>query len=252
MRLAFIIGGLILALLAGTGVYAFAAASHHTTAKAPTKSSWSLIYSDDFNSTHLNSHWITYNGTYAIGNNAWLPSEIKVNGGQGHIWFERKTTYGEPYTTGGMGLMGLSQTYGKYEFRIKLPRGKGLDPYAILWPQTNNHGDVEVDLFESPPTNKNKIYFTNHGNGHASQIVVSNNFADTFHTFTYEWTPGKLDFQIDGVEKGHITKNVPNFPMWFGMAIGSGDAFTGKPDSSTHLPVSYDIDWVHVYRYTGK
>jgi beta-glucanase (GH16 family) len=213
---------------------------------------WSLVFSDDFNGNQLNSQWITYGGVYSIGNSAWDPREITVSGGMAHIQIEKKTTSGKPYTSGGMGAMKLSQTYGKYEFRARLPRGKGVGPNAILWPQASGHGDVEVDLFESPPANKDKIYFTNHGNGQPSQIVTPGNFADAFHTFTYEWTPGKLDLQIDGVEKGSMTKNVPNFPMWLGLVVTSGDAFTGTPDNTTALPISLDVDWVHIYKYTGK
>lgn len=261
------LGIILLTTFAGTAYYTYAASHHSHTSHAtavttqpqkpvttPTKQGngpWSLVFSDDFNGNQLNSQWITYSsGVYV--DSAWDSHEITVSGGMLHIGMEKKTTSGKPYTSGGMGAMNLSQTYGKYEFRARLPRGKGVGPYAILWPQTSGHGDVEVDLFESPPPNKDKIYYTNHGGGQSSQVIASGNFADTFHTFTYEWTPGKLDLQIDGVEQGSMTRNVPNFPMWFGMAISSGDAFTGSPDSSTVLPVSLDVDWVHIYKYTGK
>ncbi len=212
---------------------------------------WTLVFSDDFNGTQLNSTWGLYTGPHGGGRSYYSPSEVHVQGGMVHISMEQKTTNGLPYTTGGMAAFKLASTYGKYEFRARLPRGKGVGPYAILWQAAGNHGDVEVDLFESPPAAKGKVYFTNHGNGAPTQIVASGNFADTFHIFTYEWTPGKLHFLIDGVDHGILTKNVPNFPMWFALAVASGDAFTGLPDSSTVLPVSLDIDWVHIYKYHG-
>jgi hypothetical protein len=39
--------------------------------------------------------------------------------------------------------------------------------------------------------------------------------------------------------------------MWFGLAISSGDALTGLPDSATVLPASMKVDWVHIYKYKG-
>lgn len=263
----------LLSAVGGTAAYqAFAAhASHHghqtghghkkptPQPKPPTPTPvprggngpFTLIYSDNFPGTQLNPQWITYGGPYAIGDSAFDPNEITVSGGMAHIHMEKKTTDGKPYTTGGMGLMRLSQTYGKYVFRVRLPLGKGVGPYAILWPQASGHGDVEVDLFESPPPMKDKVYFTNHGNGQPTQIIAPGNFGAAFHTFSYEWTPGKIDFQIDGVEQGALTKNIPNFPMWFGLAVSSGDAFTGTPDNTTALPVSYDISQVQIYKYNG-
>lgn len=209
-----------------------------------------LIFSDNFGGAQLDPQWITYNGPHGGGKSCYDPHELQLQGGLLHIMMEQKANAcGLPYVTGGMGAMRLAQTYGKYEFRAKLPLGKGVGPYAILWDAKGGHGDVEVDLFESPPPTKDKVYFTNHGAGNASQII--GNFAATFHTFDYEWTPGKLDFQIDGVEQGVLTKNVPNFSMWFGIAVSSGDAFTGSPDGTTHLPVSLDVSSVKIYKYIG-
>jgi beta-glucanase (GH16 family) len=213
---------------------------------------WSLIYSDDFNGTTLNPTWGLYDGPHNGGKSYYKPNEVWVSNGQAHIQIEQKETGGRPYTSGGMAAFKLAQTYGKYEFRARLPKGKGVGPYAILWENTPGHGDVEVDLFESPPAAKDKVYFTNHGNGQPSQITATGNFGDAFHTFSYEWSPNKLVFSIDGVQKGVITKNVPNFAMWLGIAVSSGDAFTGTPDGSTKLPVTLDVDWVHIYKYTGK
>lgn len=230
---------------------------HHHPKPTPTSTPGSggpfqLIFSDNFSGTQLNPQWITYNGPHGGGKSCYDPHELQLQGGLLHIMMEQKANAcGLPYVTGGMGAMRLAQTYGKYEFRAKLPLGKGVGPYAILWDAKGGHGDVEVDLFESPPPTKDTLYFTNHGAGNPSQIIAPGNFAATFHTFDYEWTPGKLDFQIDGVEQGVLTKNVPNFSMWFGIAVSSGDAFTGSPDGTTHLPVSLDVSSVKIYKYMG-
>jgi len=217
-----------------------------------TAASFSLIFSDDFNGTTLDPTWGTYGGPHGGGQSYYDPSEVQVSGGLLHVSMERKTTGGLPYTTGGLAAFKLAQIYGKYELRAKLPHGKGVGPYTILWPNAAEPNTAQVDLFESPPVNKTTVYFTNHGvDGTSTQLTANGNFADDFHTFTYEWTPGKLRFLVDGTEVGVLTKSVPDFSMWFGIAVSSGDAFTGLPDPTTVLPVSLDVDWVHIYKYNG-
>ncbi|GCE22623.1 glycoside hydrolase family 16 protein [Dictyobacter kobayashii] len=214
--------------------------------------SWTLILNDDFNGTTLNAPWGTYNGPHGGGKSYYSPAEVQVSNGFLHVNAERKNTNGYAITTGGLAAFSLAQIYGKYEIRVRLPYGKGLDPYTILWPNTQQPNAAQVDLFESPPVNKDTLYCTNHGvDGTFDQVQAHGSFADGFHVLTYEWTPGRIRFLVDGIDQGSLTKDIPNFPMWFGIAISSGDAFTGDPDPTTVFPVSMDVDWVHIYKYNG-
>ncbi|HEV2654833.1 MAG TPA: glycoside hydrolase family 16 protein [Ktedonobacteraceae bacterium] len=213
---------------------------------------WTLIYSDDFTGSQLSSTWGTYNGPHTGGQSYYSPQEVQVQNGLLRIAIERKTTNGLPYTSGGLAAFGLAQTYGKYEVRAMLPLGKGLDPYAILWPKTAAPNTAQVDIFESPSPTKSQVLFTNHGvDGSSSGLTASGSFAAAFHIFTCEWTPGQLRFLVDGVLQGTVTRSVFTQPMWFGLAISSGDALTGLPDSATVLPTSMQVDWVHIYKYNG-
>ena len=213
---------------------------------------WQLIFSDDFNGPQLNSTWGVYGGPHGGGDSYYSPSEVSLSNGMLHLQMERKVTSGLPYTTGGVAAFRLAQTYGKYVFRVRLPYGKGVGPYAILWP--NSPGYVaQTDIFESPPPNKNELFFTNHGinGGATTQLTATGSFASGFHVLTCEWSPNKLQFYVDGVSQGVLTQSIPNQPMWFGIAVASGDAFTGNPDATTPFPVSLDVDWVQIYKYTG-
>lgn len=232
--------------------------AHPTMTPAPTKiagsddgpAHWTLIYSDDFNGTQLSSTWGKYGGPHTGGQSYYDPNEVQVQNGLLLISMERKTEGGLPYATGGLAAFRLAQVYGKYEFRIKLPHGKGVGPYAILWPNQLAANTAQVDIFESPPANKGTIYFTNHGvDGTSSQVTANGNFADDFHMITCEWMPGTLRLLVDGVVEGTLTHSIFTQPMWFGLAISSGDAFTGLPDNTTTLPVTMRVDWVHIYKY---
>ena len=213
---------------------------------------WSLIFSDDFNGNQLNSAWGKYGGPHGGGQSYYLPQEVGVQNGLLNIAIERKATNGLPYSSGGLAAFGLAQTYGKYEVRAMLPLGKGVGPYAILWPKTPAANTAQVDIFESPSPTKNQVLFTNHGvDGSSTGLRASGSFAAAFHVFTCEWTPGQLRFLVDGVLQGTITRSVFTQPMWFGIAISSGDALTGLPDSTTALPAFMRVDWVHIYKYNG-
>lgn len=239
------------AFYASASLHASAAGTAHSKSAAK-GGPWQLIYSDNFSGTQLNSTWGVYNGPHGGGQSYYSPGEVSVSNGMLHLKMEKKTTNSLPYTTGGVAAFRLAQTYGRYVFRAKLPLGKGVGPYTILWPNTPTT-NVETDLFESPPPQKNELFFTNHGGpgGTTTQITTKGNFGTAFHVFDYQWTPGRISLTIDGKYIGSLTVDIPNQSMWFGMAISSGDAFTGLPDASTHLPVYFDIDWVHIYKYTG-
>lgn len=213
---------------------------------------WRLIFNDDFNGAQLNPTWGTYGGPHGGGKSYYSPSEVSVSNSMLHLQMERKTSNGLLYTTGGVAAFRLAQTYGKYVFRVRLPYGKGVGPYAILWPQSPGYV-AQTDIFESPPVNKNELFFTNHGinGGATTQLTATGSFASNFHVLTCEWSLNKLQFYVDGISQGVLTQSIPNQPMWFGMAVASGDAFTGSPDPTTAFPVSLDVDWVQIYKYTG-
>jgi beta-glucanase (GH16 family) len=230
-----------------------ATATSTGTPKSGTNPQWQLIFSDDFNGSTLGPGWGAYSGPHGGGQSYYSPSDVKVQNGLLQLGIEKKVTGGLPYTTGGVGAFRYVQTYGKYEFRVKLPYGKGVGPYAILWPQ-NGDPSAQLDIFESPPADKSTLYFTNHGGpgGSSTQLRAHGSFAAGFHTLTCIWLPHQLQFLVDGVSQGTLTQNVPHQLMWFGIAVSSGDAFTGLPDSTTALPVALEVDWVHIYAYKGQ
>lgn len=91
-----------------------------------------------------------------------------------------------PFTAGG--LINLrSQTYGRYEFRAKVPKGKGIDSYATLWPDGDD--DDHATLIEILAPGPDSAHLTNgYGSGKGGRTVTGA-FSDAFHTYTIEWSP---------------------------------------------------------------
>src|SRR4051812_1127127 len=124
--------------------------SVQSAAAAP--SGWRLVASDDFTGSQLGSVWGEYGGAYGTGANAWDADEVSVSGGTLRVKMERKSSQGKPYTSGGVGMWGLAQSYGRYEFQAMAPTVAGIDSYITLWPP---EGDGEgnstlVELLAKP------------------------------------------------------------------------------------------------------
>jgi len=103
-----------------------------------TSLAWNIVWSDEFNGTSINPR----NWTFDTGNNSgWGNSELEyytsstqnayVSNGLLHIVARQQATNGFSYTSARMKTEGLySKTYGRFEWRVKLPQGVG------FWPAT--------------------------------------------------------------------------------------------------------------------
>src|SRR6202035_1722863 len=103
----------------------------------------------------------------------------------------------------------FTQKYGKFEARIRIPKGQGMWPAfwmlgddisAAGWPACG-----EIDIMENIGRESGTIHGTIHGLGYsgdkslgAPYAVASGNVADDFHVFGTEWEPKEIRFYVDG------------------------------------------------------
>src|SRR5204862_192229 len=103
-----------------------------------------------------------------------------------------------------------SWTYGRFEVRVKLPRGQGLWP--SFWLLGANYSSVgwpacgELDIMENVGREPNIVLGAMHGPGYSGSGYIgrlytlpSGAFADDFHTFALEWTPNQVKWFVDGL-----------------------------------------------------
>lgn len=231
---------------------------------------YQLVWSDEFNSTNIN----TSNWTYDIGGNGWGNNELEyytnrtenakvVNGNL--LIIARKEPYGSnSYTSARLKTQGLqSFTYGKIEASIKLPSGKGLWP--AFWMLGNNITQVswpkcgEIDIMEHVNTSSiinGTLHWDN--NGHVSSggtywgVNVQN-----YHVYSVEWTAQSINWFVDGSKywSVNITNGVSNtgafhLPFFLILNLAVGGNWPGNPDSTTPMPDSMFVDYVRVYQIT--
>jgi hypothetical protein len=78
--------------------------------------------------------------------------------------------------------------------------------------------------------------------------IPSTGSAGTFgawHEATIEWSPGRVEFFLDGVSIGAETARVPATPMHWVLQSETEVTATPTPDTST---AGIEIDWVSVWR----
>ena len=171
-------------------------------------------------------------------------------------------------------------TYGKFEARIKIPKGKGFWP--AFWLYGGNPVWNEIDIFEFVENNTTKHIMTNHydydkdgKDNMCNTNYKGKDFSQDFHIYTLIWEKDKIQWFVDGILKrtdlryytflGQITdcsidafheyilnKIYPTNPMALilNTAIECGLDKNNKsklPDSSTPFPSQMEVDWVRCY-----
>ena len=164
----------------------------------------------------------------------------------------------------------FTATYGRFEARLKIPRGQGIWPaFWMLGDDIDNLGWPrcgEIDIMENIGKEPSMIHGTIHGPGYSGAKAVSaayslkNNqvFADSFHTFAVEWEPDVLRFYCDVYLYKTLTPSdlppgsswVYNHPFFVLLNIAVGGNWPGKPDDTTQFPQEMQVDYVRVYQRT--
>jgi beta-glucanase (GH16 family) len=232
-----------------------------------------LVWSDEFGGKTINSS----NWSYDTGGSGWGNNELEyyTNSSKnafvsnGYLIIEaRKEPMGtNNYTSARMISKDKKTfTYGRIDFRAKLPKGQGIWP--ALWMLGNNIASTpwpacgEIDIMELLGHEPNKTYGTVHWGaaGGASThiggnyVLSSQNFSDSFHLFSLKWEADKLSFLIDDVtfftaNKSQVNGDYPfDKPFFLIMNVAVGGNWPGNPDATTVFPQRMIVDYVRVYQ----
>jgi beta-glucanase (GH16 family) len=247
------------------------------------ESGWTLVWSDEFNGPD-GSRPDPTKWKFDVGGNGWGNHELEyytsrpensfIRGGNLVIQAE-KETFTNPgdvtryYTSARMTTQGLfDQAYGRFEARIKIPRGQGLWPAFWLlgndigkagWP-----GDGEIDIMENIGREPFSIHGSMHGPGYSGdhgftseyKLPGGEKFFDDFHVFAIEWEPRAVHFFVDRELYATFTpsrlppqtKWVFDHPFFIILNVAVGGDWPGPPDSTTVFPQLMLVDYVRVYK----
>jgi len=232
-------------------------------------STYSLVWSDEFDGTTLNSaNWTAETGGGGWGNNeqqTYTSNSENLSVGGGSLLIQAKKS-GTTWTSARI----ISQDkrsfrYGKIEFRAKLPSGVG--PWPAAWMMGNNISSVgwpacgEIDVMEwrgNPTSDANTVGHALHSPSHyggsplqpATRSAVANP-STQFHTYAVLWESDKVTFSVDGVDKATLTPvDQAAFQQEFFLLLNlaMGGNYVGNTIASSLTSASYEVDYVRVYQ----
>jgi len=233
---------------------------------------WKLTWSADFGQPGAMSKWLYYSGGngfglhqlqwYDAGNatvdkSGQLVISADKGGGSNTCW------YGAcQYTSARMETKNtFSQTYGEFEARIEFPPGTGLWPafwiegdnvYQVGWPACG-----ELDIIEPEAQNPYLVAGYAHAKHyrHQSFLTVPQSITAGFHTYGVVWNPQGVTWYFDGHAFSHMAsyKGWPfDKPFFIILDLAIGGGYPGKVTAKTPFPAKMTVDWIRVYRHTGR
>lgn len=238
---------------------------------------WHLVWSDEFNQSNGDApdpaKW-----NFDIGGNGWGNNEleyytsrtnnVRIENGKlviearGEKFDERKITSARLLTKGKG-----SWTYGRFEARIKVPRGQGMWPaFWLLGADIDSAGwpaSGEIDIMENIGKEPGTIHGTIHGPGYSGENGIGGpltlpgkaEVSDDYHVFAVECETNSIRWFMDGREYFSVTPaSLPqnaqwvfNTPKFMLLNLAVGGHWPGYPDDTTVLPQKMLVDYVRVY-----
>ena len=246
-------------------------------------SSWSLTWFDEFSvpdgSAPDPAKW-----AYDLGGNGWGNFELatytsrsenlQIRDGNLVISARREKFTGADGITRDFTSARLktqdrfAQAFGRFEARIKIPRGQGIWPAFWLlgadikqegWPKCG-----EIDIMENIGSEPG----INHASLHGPSSVASHSdltgtylmptgqsLAGDFHIYAVEWEPGIARFYVDSNNYATFKQAqwpaggqwVFDHPFFIILNVAVGGSWPGPPDASTQFPQQMLVDYVRVY-----
>jgi beta-glucanase (GH16 family) len=233
---------------------------------------WVLDWSDEFDGPVLDrTKWVPETGGNGWGNDELefytaRPENVRVDGGNLVIEARREDYGGRHTTSARIKTAGkVERTFGRYEARIKVPRGQGIWPAFWLlgadvdkvgWPRCG-----EIDVMENIGREPNVVHGTLHGPGYSGEhgigkpsVLERGTYADDFHVYAVEWEPREIRWYRDGIlyhtARPDTVKGdwVFEHPFFVILNLAVGGAWPGNPDATTAFPQQMLVDYVRVYR----
>jgi beta-glucanase (GH16 family) len=196
-------------------------------------------------------------------------TNVQLDGNGNLVITARKEQYmGASYTSARIESDAkFEQKYGRFESRIKIPRGQGIWPAfwimgnnaEVGWPQRG-----ELDIMENRGKEPTLNIGAMHGPGYSGgqdfrgEYVIAEGVWMNFHTFALEWEENVVRWYVDDnlyetrtpqdlQDRGGNLQWVYDHPFYLIMNVAVGGKFPGSPDGTTPFPQTLTAEYVRVY-----
>jgi beta-glucanase (GH16 family) len=238
-----------------------------------------LVWAQDFSAgSGPDPEWWSFE--LGHGRNGWGNRELQsyengpdvcaVRDGRLVITGNHEPRAAEPFTSARIHTCGkASWTYGRFEFRVKVPHGAGTWPAIWMLSDTVQSGTPwprcgEIDIVEYVGRDPGRVFFSlhseeyNHTRGnHVSESHLVPGVTDGFHTYVMDWDEQGFRFSLDDTllstfSRGDKTGEAEwpfDQPFHLIVNLALGGTLGGEIDASA-LPATLEIESMRVYQRT--
>ncbi|MGO4805937.1 family 16 glycosylhydrolase [Arthrobacter sp. 2MCAF15] len=138
-----------------------------------------------------------------------------------------------------------SMLYGRYSVRYRGDAMPGFKTAWLLWPDSGiwpRDGEIDFPEGDMGAILTAAAHFMSLDPKRFEQFF-SNKVSTDWHVATTEWTPGRVEFFIDGRSIGASTTDVPSTPMHFILQTESCLPMCPRPETQGHVY----LDWVSIW-----
>jgi beta-glucanase (GH16 family) len=223
--------------------------------------------------------------SYDLGDHGWGNNELenytdkienaKVENGNLIITAIREPSGKQQYSSARLVSKGKGDfTYGKFEIKAKLPKGRGTWPAIWMLASGKDYGNKgwpdngEIDIMEHVGFDQDRL----HGNIHTKAFnhaiktnkgnnIIVKGLSEDFHVYTCEWTPETVTILVDGNAYFTFKKEAAyQWPEWpfdkpfhliLNVAVGGNWGGQKGVDDSI-FPQKMEVDYVRVYPLVTK
>ncbi len=215
---------------------------------------WQLRFSDDFTTnvplgsfpTAVASRWRAYQDrTDTSGRGLYAPDQVlSVHDGVLDWWMH--SVQGQPLVAAALPQM-ARQTYGRYAVRFRSDSLPGYKVAWLLWPDGGTwpqDGEIDYPEGDLDSTFCGFVHHQGATTGDDQDAFCNLGSFTPWHTAVTEWSPGLVQFFLDGQLVGSTTTRVPSGPMFW--VLQSETALGGPAPSaatSGHILLDWAVAW---------
>jgi beta-glucanase (GH16 family) len=215
---------------------------------------WKQVFTEDFDrdaplgsfpGQAYGATWDGYEGIKDTSGEGTYSNERVVSVHDGVLDMHLRTEDGTPLVAAPIPLVNGrwgGQLYTRYSVRFKADRVDGYKTAWLMWPDSNQWAEGEIDFPEGPLDGE--MYAANLQVGQPGVFDLKTDGLatyDAWHVATVEWTPEAVTFFLDGKQVA-TSASSPSTPMHWVLQTETDHA-RPPADSSGHVLV----DWVTVY-----
>lgn len=138
-----------------------------------------------------------------------------------------------------------SLLYGRYSVRYRADSMPGFKTAWLLWPDSGvwpRDGEIDFPEGDLGATLTAATHFMSL-DPHDFEQFFTDKFSTSWHVATTEWSPGRVEYFIDGKSIGASTTGVPSVPMHLILQTESCLPHCPAPQTQGHV----QLDWISIW-----